>query len=82
MNSLLQMIVVGLAVSTSVLGCTANVEDPVLNQTGRTGDTTCVTSCDDTKTTCVAKCTDDACKASCETTHGSCSSNCTPKDGG
>jgi hypothetical protein len=66
-------------------GCTANVENPTVDQTGRTGDTTCVENCDSAKTTCVAKCTDDACKASCETTHSSCSSSCVTvvvKDGG
>jgi len=62
----------------SVSACTANVEDPVVNQTGRKGDTTCVTTCDADKVTCVAKCTDDSCKASCETTHASCVSSCAP----
>ena len=64
-------------------GCTTNVENPTVDQTGRTGNTTCVTSCDTQKTTCVAKCTDDACKASCETTHTSCVTGCAASpDGG
>jgi hypothetical protein len=74
-------ILVALATGTSAFGCTTNVEDPVVNQTGRTGDT-CVQSCDNTQTECMAKCTDDTCKAACETTHTSCTSKCTPKDGG
>jgi hypothetical protein len=60
--------------------CTANVENPSVDQTGRTGDT-CTKTCDDTKVTCVAKCTDDACKATCETDHSKCTSSCSP-DGG
>jgi hypothetical protein len=67
----------------STFGCTTNVEDPVLNQTGRTGDTTCVNTCSEKTTTCKAKCTDDSCKASCETEHSTCVSSCPPaKDGG
>jgi hypothetical protein len=64
-----------------LFACTANVEEPVINQTGRTGDT-CVKTCDDQHTTCVAKCNDDGCKAACESTRTSCSSACTSKDGG
>jgi hypothetical protein len=56
-------------------GCTANVEDPTVNQQGRGGDT-CVTNCDTAKVTCVGKCTDDACKVSCESTHKSCVTSC------
>ena len=41
-------------------GCTANVENPVVDQQGRGGDTTCITNCDGTQTTCTAKCTDFA----------------------
>jgi hypothetical protein len=62
------------------VACTANVENPTVNQQGRGGDT-CVASCDTEQTTCVAKCTDDACKASCTTTHTSCVASCS-KDGG
>jgi len=64
----------------AAIGCTANVENPTVNQQGRGGDT-CVVSCDTEHTSCVAKCTDDACKASCTTTHTSCVSSCS-KDGG
>ena len=63
-------------------GCTANVENPVVDQQGRGGDTTCITNCDGTQTTCTAKCTDDVCRASCKTTHDSCVSACAPRDGG
>jgi hypothetical protein len=62
-------------------GCTANVEDPTVNQQGRGGDVTCVATCDSQQTTCIAKCTDDSCKASCMTTHTTCVGSCT-KDGG
>lgn len=57
--------------------CTANVENPQVDQTGREGDTTCVTDCDNASTTCVAKCTDDTCKAACKTTHDDCTAHCT-----
>jgi len=62
-------------------GCTANVENPTVNQQGRGGNTTCVTTCDDAKTSCVAKCTDDACKVSCQTTHDHCVASCAPDAG-
>ncbi len=62
-------------------GCTANVENPVVDQTGRTGNT-CVANCDSARTSCVAKCTDDSCRASCETTHTSCTGSCSTADGG
>jgi hypothetical protein len=81
MNPMLKVVLLTAAFSTAV-ACTTNVEDPVVNQTGRSGDTTCIRTCDDGKTTCVAKCTDDACKATCETTHASCTSACSGKDGG
>lgn len=61
----------------SAIACTANVENPQVDQTGREGDTTCVTSCDDAQTTCVAKCSDDTCKAACRTTHEDCTGKCT-----
>jgi hypothetical protein len=61
--------------------CTANVENPNVNQQGRGGNT-CVTSCDDSHTSCVAKCTDDACKVTCQTTHDHCVASCAPADGG
>jgi hypothetical protein len=68
-----------LLVVLSFAGCTANVENPKVNQQGRGGDTTtCVMDCDSTQTTCVAKCNDDACKASCSTAHSNCTSACTP----
>jgi len=82
MNRLFVVLSMSLATSALVFGCTSNVEDPTLNQTGRTGNTTCVTSCDTDHTSCVAKCTDDMCKASCETTHTSCTNSCAPADGG
>ena len=63
----------------AAVGCTANVENPIVNEQGRGGD--CVASCDTEQTSCFAKCTDDACKASCTTTHTSCVSSCS-KDGG
>ena len=68
-------VLVALVASASALACTTNVEDPTVNQTGRTGDT-CIVSCDDARTSCVAKCTDDSCKAMCETTHGTCTGAC------
>jgi hypothetical protein len=60
---------------STAAGCTANVEDPKVDQTGREGDT-CVTSCDDSHTTCVAKCSDDTCKGSCQTTLDDCKGKC------
>ena len=80
MTPVLNPIWVALAITTSAFACTSNVENPVVNQTGRTGDT-CIQTCDSDKTTCVGKCTDDACKASCETTHTTCTGSCS-KDGG
>jgi hypothetical protein len=62
------------------VACTANVENPTVNQQGRGGDT-CIVNCDTAHTSCVAKCTDDSCKASCQTTHTSCVASCS-KDGG
>lgn len=64
-------------VGLNVAACTANVENPTVDQTGRDGDTTCVTDCDDAHTTCVAKCNDDSCKATCKTTHDDCTGKCT-----
>lgn len=58
-----------------VAGCTANVENPTVDQTGKT-DETCVKHCDDDKVTCTGKCTDDTCKASCTKTHDDCSASC------
>jgi hypothetical protein len=65
----------------AAIGCTANVENPTVNQQGRGGDTTCVGSCDSNQTTCAAKCTDDTCKATCTSTHTDCTATCS-KDGG
>jgi len=65
-----------------IAGCTTNVENPNVDQTGRTGDTTCIKDCDDTQTTCVAKCSDDTCKAACTTDHDKCTGACAPADGG
>jgi hypothetical protein len=59
------------------IACTANVENPSVDQTGREGDESCVTECDDTRTTCVARCNDDTCKASCRTTYDDCAVKCT-----
>jgi len=58
-----------------VTGCTANVENPTVDQTGRTGDA-CVESCDEDNVTCTGKCKDDTCKASCTKTHDDCSTSC------
>lgn len=77
MSSIIRSAVVAFALLGSAMACTTNVEDPKVDQTGREGDTTCVTNCDDAQTTCVAKCSDDTCKASCKTTHDDCASHCT-----
>jgi hypothetical protein len=61
----------------SAIGCTANVENPEVDQTGRDGDTSCVTDCDETQTTCIGKCSNDTCKASCKTTYDECAVKCT-----
>jgi hypothetical protein len=60
-----------------IAGCTANVENPTVDQTGKNVDMACVTKCNDSDTTCVAKCTDDSCKASCKTDLDKCTSTCT-----
>ena len=62
---------------SALAGCTANVENPEVDQTGKTDDTACKTDCDESNTTCVAKCSDDSCKASCKTTLDKCTSTCT-----
>ena len=62
------------------IACTANVENPTVNQQGRGGDT-CVVNCDTAQTSCMATCTDDACKVKCQTTHTSCVASCS-RDGG
>jgi hypothetical protein len=77
MRSIIRSAVVALTLIGSAIACTANVENPEVDQTGREGDTTCVTDCDDAQTTCVGKCSDDTCKASCRTTHDECTSKCT-----
>jgi len=82
MRPVLGAVLFCIAASTLDVGCTSNVENPVVNQTGRTGDMTCIMTCDDGKTTCVAKCTDDACKATCETNHTTCTNDCITKDAG
>jgi hypothetical protein len=66
----------------SGLGCTANVDNPKLNQNANDNEAMCTKTCDDAKTTCVAKCTDDGCKASCTTEHDHCVTACSPADGG
>lgn len=76
-SNISRMIVTLGFVGLNVAACTANVENPTVDQTGRDGDTTCVTDCDNAQTTCVAKCNDDTCKASCKTTHDDCSAKCT-----
>ena len=66
------------------LACTTNVENPKVDQTGRTGDTTCVQSCDDVDAMCTAKCSDDSCKATCTADLDKCKTSCTTttSDGG
>jgi hypothetical protein len=75
-NRLTTSILAGLLLC-ALSGCTANVENPSVDQTGKTTDMACVTKCDDTNTTCVAKCNDDGCKASCKTELDDCASKCT-----
>ena len=75
-----------LAAAGAMFGCTANVENPNVDQTGRSGDTVavCTKSCDDTLTTCTGKCTEDSCRVSCQTDHDGCRTKCTAvkPDGG
>ncbi|MEP7049071.1 MAG: hypothetical protein ABJB12_01910 [Pseudomonadota bacterium] len=75
-NRLTTKILAGIAL-WALVGCTANVENPTVDQTGKSTDQACVTKCDDSNTTCVAKCNDDTCKASCKTDLDDCSSSCT-----
>ena len=70
--------------TATVLGCTANVENPKLNQTG-SSDTVamCTTTCDGTESSCTASCSNDTCKASCTTNHTQCVTQCSATtDGG
>jgi len=62
--------------------CTANVENPTVNQQGHGGNTACVTTCDDTNTTCTAKCNDEGCKATCKTDLDKCTVDCDKTDAG
>ena len=77
MNRSIIRVVAFLGLMGSAVGCTANVENPSVDQTGREGDTSCTTECDETRTTCVAKCNDDTCKANCKTTYDDCAVKCT-----
>lgn len=74
MNKTLSVIFTSLMIAAAT-GCTANVEDPKVDQTGKDGDT-CVKSCDEEQVTCTGKCSDDTCKASCTKTHQECSDDC------
>lgn len=60
---------------TAITGCTANVENPTVDQTGKK-DPDCVKTCDEDKVTCTGKCSDDTCKASCTKTHDMCTGSC------
>jgi hypothetical protein len=80
MNPLRDTASIGLA-CTLLFACTADVEDPRVNQTALTDDT-CVKSCEDRYFLCVGKCTADSWRADCERTRTSCSTACTGKDGG
>jgi hypothetical protein len=64
-----------LALGLPAIGCTANVEDPDVDQTGREGDD-CETTCDDAELECTGKCDDDGCRASCESDHEDCVTEC------
>jgi hypothetical protein len=64
------------------LGCTANVENPKLNQNANDNEQMCTKTCDDTLTSCTGKCNDDGCRASCTSTHNQCVTACSPTDGG
>jgi len=71
----------------AALACTANVENPQLNQAGSSSTVAmCTMTCDGTETSCAARCSDDTCKATCTTTHGQCVTQCdgttTTGDGG
>lgn len=76
-----KLIMTSLVIAFAAIGCTANVEKPTVDQTGRSGDTktdvNCTKDCDGTKTTCVAACNDNTCKAACSTDHDECVSGCT-----
>jgi len=65
-----------LALGFSAIGCTANVEDPDVDQTGRDNDDDCVTVCDDDRVDCTASCDDDSCRATCDTDHEECVTEC------
>ena len=74
MKSSLSLIFTALVIAAAT-GCTANVENPKVDQTGKDTDT-CITTCDETKVSCTGKCSDDTCKASCTKTHDDCTDSC------
>ena len=78
MSKLIASTSICFVLATMVLGCTTNVEDPTVDQTGRTGDVdaTCVEDCDTTQTECVGSCDKDSCEAICSTDHDECVTDC------
>ncbi len=65
------------ALALPIIGCTANVDDPKVDQGGQDNDAdVCRTECNDTQTTCVGSCNDDGCKATCKTDYDDCVSDC------
>jgi len=74
MKKTLSIIFTALVIAT-VTGCTANVENPKVDQTGKDADA-CIKTCDDTKVSCTGKCSDDTCKASCTKTGDDCTDSC------
>ena len=66
------------ALGFSPLACTANVDDPDIDQQPDNSDdpAECVVDCDETRTTCVGSCDDDGCRATCETDHDECVTEC------
>jgi hypothetical protein len=78
MSKLTARISICFVLVTTVFGCTTNIEDPDLDQTGRSGDNNadCVQDCDESETECVGSCDEDSCEASCSTDHDECISDC------
>lgn len=75
------------ALAVLPLACTANVDDPKVDQSPADDndndddddgvvDEECLTPCDQSHTTCVGSCDDDGCRTTCETQYDDCVTGC------
>ena len=63
-----------LALGLPAIGCTANVDDPDVDQSTDGDD--CETECEDAEVDCTGGCNDDGCRATCETDREECVTEC------